>query len=217
MTVVVAGNQVQADVNTLMGIATGNGGFVANTSTQSAEPGAPAEGTVTLQVPVSQFANVVDQVKALGKVASESTSATDVTGQYVDLRAQITALEDSRQQYLTIMTKATTIGGILAVQSQLDNLQSQLDQLESQLKTLTNETTYSTLTVTLTQRVVTPPPPRPQSGLLRAWRSAVSGFVAGCEGIVRLAGPVFFALILITALVLVGRLAWRFSRRAARA
>ncbi|HMK97039.1 MAG TPA: DUF4349 domain-containing protein [Acidimicrobiales bacterium] len=213
LTVLVPARQIEADVGSLMGLATGSGGFVASTSTQSAEPGSPAQAMVTLQVPVASFGNVVDQVKSLGKVASEETSATDVTGQYVDLQARITALEDSRSQYLTIMTKATTIGGILAVQSQLDNLQSQLDQLQSQLKTVTNETTYASLVVTLAQSVVAPPPPRPEPGLLRAWRGAVSGFVAGFEGLVRVAGPLFFALLLLAALVMAGRLAWRSAHR----
>ena len=213
ITVVVRGAQVQADVNRLSSLAIASGGFVASTSTQSAAAGAPAQGTVTLQVPEDNFGNVLQQVKTLGKVASLTTTATDVTGQYVDLQAQIAALEDSRQQYLTIMTKAKTIGGILAVQSQLDNLQSQLNELEGQLKVLDNQTTYATLVVTLSQTLVSPAPPRPPSGLLRAWRAAVGGFVAGCEGVVRLAGPVLFGLLLAGALFLLGRLAWRLGRR----
>jgi Domain of unknown function (DUF4349) len=215
ITLVVKGDQIQFDLNRLTGLAVGNGGFVASTATQSAVPGSPAQGTVTLQVPVGNFPAVLAEVKTLGKVASLQTTAVDVTGQYEDLQAQITALEDSRQQYLTIMTKATTIGGILAVQSQLDDIQDQLDQLQGQLKLLDSETTYSTLVVTLTQRLVTPPPPAPPSGLLRAWRAAVGGFVAGCEGVIRLAGPALFALLVIAALVLSGRLAWRLTRRSA--
>ena len=46
-----------------------------------------------------------------------------MTGQYVDLQARLTALEDSRQQYLTILAKATSIGDILSVQEQLDSIQ----------------------------------------------------------------------------------------------
>ena len=54
------------------------------------------------------------------QVSELTTKATDVTAQYVDLQSQITALEASRQQYLTIMTKASSIGDVLAVQAQLD-------------------------------------------------------------------------------------------------
>ena len=215
VTVVVPGSQLVGDVNVLMGIAVGSGGFVASTSTQSASPGTPATGSVTLQVPLARFGTVLGEVRSLGKVTFETTQATDVTGQYVDLQAQVTALESSRTQYLTIMTKATTIGAILAVQSQLDSLQSQLDQIESQLKTLTNETTYATLGVALTEKVVTPPPPKPRSGLDKAWHAAINGFVAGCEGVVRAAGPLFFALLLVGALAFVVRFAWRLRRRSA--
>ena len=213
ITEVVPGPDVQSDTTALMSLATAYGGFVASTQTQTASPGSPAQSTVTLQVPETGFDQVLNAVKGYGRVASITTQATDVTGQYVDLQAQITALQDSRQQYLTIMTKATTIGGILSVQAQLDTLQSQLDQLQGQLRVLNSETTYATLAVTVTQKVVTPPPPKPQSGLDKAWHGAVNGFVAGGEGVVRLAGPILFALLLGAALFVIGRTAWRLGRR----
>ena len=215
ITVVVPQARIQPDATALMNLATAYGGFVASTQAQTASPGSPAQSTVTLQVPEASFGQVLNAVKGYGKVASLTTQGTDVTGQYVDLQAQITALQDSRQQYLTIMTKATTIGGILAVQSQLDTLQSQLDQLQGQLRALNNETTYATLAVTVTQKVVAPPPPKPRSGLDKAWRGAVNGFVAGCEGVVRAAGAILFALLLGTALFVFGRAAWRLGRRRA--
>jgi len=213
ITMVVPGAQIQPDISRVMALAVASGGFVASTQTQSASPGNPAQGTVTLQVPEASFGAVLAQVRGLGRVASLTTSANDVTGQYVDLQARISALQDSRQQYLTIMSKATTIGGILAVQAQLDNLQSQLEQLQGQLQVLNNETTYATLAVTLTQKAVTPPPPRPTSGLSKAWDAAVGGFVAGFEGLVRVTGPLFFALLLLAAVVLLGRWAWGLRPR----
>jgi Domain of unknown function (DUF4349) len=215
ITLVVPGAQIQPDLSRLATLAVASGGFVASTQTQSAEPGSPAQGTITLQVPESGFDAVLAQVRGLGRVASLSTTATDVTGQYVDLQARITALQDSRQQYLTIMAKATTVGGILAVQEQLQNLQSQLEQLQGQLQLLNNETTFATLAVTVSQKVVTPPPPRPEPGLLKAWHAAVGGFVAGFEGVVRVAGPLFFGLLLLAALVLLGRWGWKYRPRRA--
>lgn len=211
LTVVVPAAQIQPDMGRLMALAQGFGGFVASTDTQSASPGSPAQGSVTLDVPVGSFAEAVARARSLGKVSSLSTQATDVTGQYVDLQARITADEDTRQQYLTIMSKATTTGSVLAVQAQLDNLQSQLQQLQGQLKQLTSETTYATLSVTLSEKTVAPPP-KPVPGLEKAWRSAVRGFVAGFEGVVRVAGPLAFALLLAGTLYFFGRFAWRSWR-----
>ena len=104
---------------------------------------------MTLQVPVASFAGVVRRAEALGRVSDLSTKATDVTGQYVDLQSRITALQASRQQYLTIMTKATTVGDVLAVQEQIDYTQSQIEQLQGQLQLLASQTSYSTVTVTV--------------------------------------------------------------------
>jgi Domain of unknown function (DUF4349) len=210
---VVRGSQIEPDIGRLTALVAAYGGFVAGTQTQSASPGNPAQGTVELQVPEASFATVLSQAQELGKVVSLTTQATDVTGQYVDLQARITALQASRQQYLTIMTRATTVGSVLSVQSQLDDLQGQLEQLQGQLQLLNSETAYSTLAVTLSQSIVVPLPPKPKSGLAAAWNSAVSGFVGGFEDVIRVAGPLLFALLLLGALWMAGRSLWRFRRR----
>ena len=207
------GGRINANMARVMALATGDGGFVLSSSTQAASNGSPAQATVTLQVPEADFETLVGQVQQLGKVSSLTTQATDVTGQYVDLEAQISVLQASRQQYLTIMAKAKTIGDILAVQDQLDSIDSQLQQLQGQQQLMDNETTYSTLTVTLAQKALPPPVRSPQSGIDKAWHSAVSGFVSGVEGVIRLAGPLAFALLLIGAVFLGLRWAWAWHSR----
>ena len=191
------------------------GGFVANSQTQSgAGTGGSPYGSITLEVPVDNFSTVLKQAQSLGKTSSLTTKATDVTGQYVDLQARITALEASRQQYLTILAKATTVGDVLAVQEQLDGIQSQIEQLQGQLQVLTSETSYSTLTVNLSEGAPPPPPaPLPESGLVRAWHDSIGGFVTGVEGVVRLAGPVLFALLCLGVLLVGGRALWRRYQR----
>jgi hypothetical protein len=191
------------------------GGFVANSQTQSgAGTGGAPYGTITLQVPVQNFSAALKQAQSLGKTTSLSTKATDVTGQYVDLQSRIAALEASRQQYLTILSKATTVGDVLAVQAQLDTIQSQIEQLQGQLQVLTSETSYSTLTVTASEG--TPPPrpvPLPESGLVRAWHDGIGGFVGDLEGLIRVAGPALFTLLFLAALALGGRALWRRYQR----
>jgi hypothetical protein len=196
-------------------VATANGGFVASSQTQagSGAGGAPY-GSVTLQVPVSSFSDALRQAQRLGRTTDLETKATDVTGQYVDLQSRIAALEASRQQYLTIMAKATSVGDVLAVQSQLDGIQSQIEQLQGQLQVLTSETAYSTLTVMVDEGTPPPPPaPRPESGLSRAWHDSVHGFVGGVEGLIRGAGPALFGLLCLAALYFGGRAVWRRYQR----
>jgi hypothetical protein len=167
-----------------------------------------------LEVPVDNFSTVLKQAEHYGKTSNVSTKATDVTGQYVDLQARLSALEASRQQYLTILAKATNIGDILAVQEQLDSIQSQIEQLQGQLQLLTSVTSYSTLNATVSEGGPAPRPvPLPESGVVRAWHASVGGFVTGVEGAIRLAGPFLFALLCLAIVVVGGRLLWRRYQR----
>ena len=199
----------------LTALAVGNGGFVASSQTQSgAGTGDAPYGTITLQVPVANFSALLKQAQALGRTTDLTTKATDVTGQYVDLQARIAALQASRQAYLAILAKATSVGDVLSVQEQLDTIQQQIEQLQGQLQVLTSETSYSTLTATVSEGSPAPRPiAGPESGLVRAWHDSIGGFVAGVEGVVRVAGPVLFALLCLVIVLVGGRALWRRYQR----
>jgi hypothetical protein len=200
----------------LTNLATGQGGFVASTQTQSGQGASTSlsSGSITLQVPEASFALVVAEAQTFGRVTALTTKGTDVTGQYVDLQARIAALEASRNQYLTIMSKASSIGDILAVQAQLDALQTQLEQLQGQLQVLDSETTYGTLVVSVSERGShATPAHHTQSGIASAWHGAINGFSAAFDGLIRIAGPALFALLCLVAFALFARLAWRAVRR----
>jgi hypothetical protein len=212
----ISAGSIRSAVTKLTDLVTGAGGFVAKSDVQvgNSSTGDPSSGTVVLQVPQTSFGSLLAQVQKVAKVQSVSSTSTDVTGQYVDLQARIAALQASRQQYLTIMSRATSIGDVLAVQSQLDSLQSQIEQLQGQLDALTGQTTYGTLTVSLSEPGQHPVPgPHPRSGLSTAWHDSVSGFVSGFEWLVRIAGPILFVAICLAVLATLGRLGWRGYRR----
>ena len=212
----IGGRQFQTTLTQLTAFATADGGFVSSTH---ATMGTKKKGTfsvasIVLQVPEHKFAILVDQVRHVGHATSVFTSANDVTGQYVDLQARIAALQVSRSQYLKIMTRTNSINGILAVQSQLNSIQSQIEQLQGQLNLLNTETTYGTLSVALTQSgAVHVAPAHPRSGFNKAWHDSITGFVSGFEWLLRIAGPLLFALILLAVLAMLGRLTWRATQR----
>jgi hypothetical protein len=171
-------------------------------------------GSIVLEVPVHNFSMLVDQVRHAGVATSVMTSANDVTGQYVDLQARIDALQVSRTQYLTIMSRTTSIGGILSIQDQLNSIQSQIEQLQGQLGLLNSETTYATMTVSLSVAGhQVNPPLHPRTGVNKAWHESLHGFAAGFEWLIRIAGPLLFALLVLAALLVIFRLAWRATER----
>jgi hypothetical protein len=212
----VDGRLFQTTLTKLAAFATADGGFVSSTHAHigTKKSGTYSTGSIVLQVPERRFATLVDQVRGAGRATSVESSANDVTGQYVDLQARISALQVSRTQYLAIMTRTNSINGILAVQSQLNSIQSQIEQLQGQLNLLNAETTYATLSVSLSQSgAVHVAPAHSRSGFDKAWHDSITGFVSGFQWLLRIAGPLLFALILLAVLVLLGRVVWRATER----
>jgi hypothetical protein len=212
----VGAQHFQSALTQLTDFATTDGGFVASTQSHMGTKASHSfsTGTIILQVPERNFTMLVDQVRHAGDATSVATSATDVTGQYVDLQARISALQVSRTQYLKIMTRTNSIGGILSVQNQLNTIQSQIEQLQAQLNLLNSETTYATLTIALSEAghpVIIPTHPR--TGVDKAWHDSLHGFAAGVEWLIRIAGPLLFALLLLAALLVLGRWSWRATER----
>jgi hypothetical protein len=170
---------------------------------------------VTLRVPNISFFAVLGQARGLGKVLSQQTKSADVTAQYVDLGARIHALGLTKQTYLGILSRATTIGQILSVQQQVDDIQTQIEQLQGQLKVLTDQTTYGTLTVSIDQKSHVAPAPvvHHQSGMSKAVHRSVSRFVHGIEAIVGVIGPLVLVLLLLALGWLAAKVGYRVVRR----
>ncbi|HET6794328.1 MAG TPA: DUF4349 domain-containing protein [Acidimicrobiales bacterium] len=206
--------KVDSTVAALTTMAAGQGGFV--TRSQTTESSDDPAASVVLRVPGAAFEDTVARVRSLGKVTSQTTSGEDVTSQYVDLQARISALQASRERYLSILTRASSIGDILAVQQQIDSLQSQLEQLQGQLQVMTDQTTYATLEVDVTQLGAPPPAPRPapvaDTGWRHAWHDAWSVFVGGLQAILAASGAILLALLCLGGALgaaLVGRRVYR--------
>lgn len=210
----VASGHVQSAFNKLTSFVTRDDGFVDSSQAVmgSQTHGSFSSGTIVLEVPQASFKLLVAQAQEVGHTTSVTTNSNDVTSQYVNLQARIEASKVSLNQYLKIMTQATSISGILAVQNQINQIQSQIEQDQGQLNVLNHETTYAELTV----NVATPGhhiASTSRSGLNKAWHDSVSGFLSGFEWLIRLAGPVIFVLLVLGALYMLGALGWRNIRR----
>lgn len=203
--------RVVTTVDRLTALAAQERGYVADSSTS--QGGGDPSGRVALRVPAASFDDALGHARALGKPLSEQTSGEDVTAKYVDLQARIHALQATRSTYLSILSKATTIGETLAVQQQVTDVQTQIERLQGELKVLNDSAAYATLDVTVDQ------PARPAtvahhaSGFSRAVDRSVSRFVHGVEAIIGVIGPILLAFILVALGWLVARVAYRRLRR----
>jgi len=134
----------------------------------------PASGEVTFRVPVDAFEAILRELKGLGTYRGERSSTEDVTNQYVDLRGQLTAWRAQERVYLRLLGRARSIGDVIAVQNQLQQVQSNIERLQGQVNHLEDQSSFSTIVLDLSEPGAGGAA-QPRSRLERAWATAVSG------------------------------------------
>ena len=195
----------------------GEGGYIAGTDAQ-ANPSSPDQpspirtGVINFMVPAANFDATIDGLSGVGKVQSEHITGTDVSAQYVDLNARLANAEAQRNAMLALLSQAKNINDIIAVQNQIGQIQSQIEQLKGQIKYLDDNTSYSTVTVTLTESGA-PALTTPQDswGFATALNDAAHNFVATVNYVVTALGALGPLLVLVG----LGYLVWRTRRRPA--
>src|SRR5919201_4568455 len=143
-------------------------------SSTSLPPGGPASGEVTFRVPVAAFETVLRELKGLGTYRGERSSTEDVTTRYVDLRAQLTAWRAQERVYLRLLGRARSIGDVIAVQNQLQQVQSNIERLQGQVNHLEDQSSFSTIVLNLSEPDAGGAA-QPRNRLERAWATALDG------------------------------------------
>ncbi|HEY8825671.1 MAG TPA: DUF4349 domain-containing protein [Candidatus Limnocylindria bacterium] len=129
-------------------IASGLGGDVLNLSQSGTADSRSA--SLTIRVPSSRFGDALQQLKSLeGEVQTSGVSAQDVTDQFVDLQARLTAKQAEEQRYIAILNRANTIDEILKVDASLGSVRTQIEQLTAQINGIKQRTDFSTISMSI--------------------------------------------------------------------
>ncbi|HEV8469891.1 MAG TPA: DUF4349 domain-containing protein [Candidatus Limnocylindria bacterium] len=138
-------------------IATSLGGDVLSLS--QAGSGENRSASLTIRVPSSRFSDAIRQLKELdGEVVTSAVSAQDVTDQFVDLQARLTAKQSEEQRYLALLARASTIDEILKIDSSLANVRLQIEQLTGQINSIKSRTEFSMISMTVSPIAIVPVP-----------------------------------------------------------
>jgi hypothetical protein len=135
-----------------------------------------ARGQVTFRVPVVAFETVLRDLKALGTYRGEKSSTDDVTGDYVDLKGQLTAWRAQERTYLRLLDRARSIADVISVQNQLQQVQSNIERLQGQVNYLEDQSSYATIELSLTEPGAGAAG-RPKGTFAKAWDVALNGLV----------------------------------------
>jgi hypothetical protein len=128
------------------------GGYV-ESSTVSANKdsdGEPSYVSLVLRVDSDRLDAALDAIRALSDhPGAESISSEDVTEQYVDVDARLSAQSKLEKQYLKLLDRAETVDDTLKVQKQLGEVRSRIEQLEGKKRLLDHQTQLSTISLRL--------------------------------------------------------------------
>lgn len=168
----------------------GYGGFVADTTTSESDD--DPSGTVVVRVPAASYEALLADVEALGEVQSSTSKGTEVSAQFTDLSARISALEATRQRLVVLLGETANVGELLQVQDRITGVQTEIEQYQGQRRLLEDQASLATLSITLgepgAERVELASEGSDDGGLGQAWRDAREIFGDGLEGIVTASG-----------------------------
>ena len=100
-----------------------------------------------LRIPVESFKGFNESLSTLGNVPYSSSSATNITMEYQDTSARLTARQTEQTRLLELLSKAETVEDVMSIESRLSDVRYEIESLTSQIKNWDNQVSYSTLSI----------------------------------------------------------------------
>ena len=133
---------------------------------------------MTIRIPAESLADFVAHVGDSANVLSTSEQTQDVTLQYADTEAKITALKTEQTRLLELLAGANNLSEILEIEARLSDVTYELERYESQKRSFDNRIVYATVTLHIQEVQVLTPVEEPT-----VWTRISEGFMDSLEGV----------------------------------
>jgi hypothetical protein len=147
------------------------GGFVAETN-QTGSAGGQRSATWKIRVPVDNYDGFLQKTRQLGEVRSVHVNSQDVTEEFVDVTARVSAKKVQEQRLIDLIKNATgNLEEVLKVEGELARVRSEIERMEGRLRVLKDQTELTTVTVSVSEIKDYVPPEAPTfaTKIHRAW------------------------------------------------
>ena len=159
-------------------IAADNGGYVVSGYTNGDNSGGRRDGFISIRVEADSAHRAVDEICALGEVLYNDFSSQDVTSEYYDLEARLSAYQAQEQRLLELYGQAVSVSEMLEIENQLTRVRSDIESLQGKLKYYDQVTALSLIEIGLSSPAVYTQTVEP-----KGWQGFVSklksGFLTG--------------------------------------
>ena len=192
------------------------GGFVESSSLNGSNYYSQARGyaptrsaTYTLRIPSEHFNELMNSLSELGNVPYSHTYSDNITAQYYDVDARLTAYRTQETRLLEMMEQAETVSDLIEIEDRLAELRYRIESLQSTLKNWDRQVSYSTVSLTISEVTVYTPAEEP-GFFAELWESVKNGFYSAGEllkGLVEL-------LVTLLPLIVIALILWLILRPA---
>jgi hypothetical protein len=202
---------VDAQRQKAIGIVAALNGQVATEDSGSDTDGRITRSTMTVRVPTAQYEVAIQRLSGLGKRTAIHQESTDATEAVVDVASRISSQRASLDRMRSLLARATTIGEIVSVESELTRRESDLEALLAKQKALAGQTELATLNLSLTEPGETPPPPKKdETGFFAGLKDGWNAFTKTVTALLTVLGTLLPFLIVFA---LIGIPLWRLRHR----
>ena len=128
------------------------GGFVESSSVNGANYYNKSRGytslrsaSYTIRIPSESFASMMNALPTLGNVPFTNTYTENVTSQYYDVQARLTAYKTQEARLIEMMSVAESVEDIITIEDRLTEIRYQIDSMQSRLNNWDRRVNYSTI------------------------------------------------------------------------
>ena len=145
-------------IEALSKLVSDNGGFVESSSvtgndyySQQNNYESYRSAQYVFRIPVDKFKPLMDGLDTLGNVPYSSTNAENITMQYTDTASRLEAAQTKETRLLELLSKASSMEDILAIENSLSDVRYEIESLTSQVRNWDSLISYSTLSITVSE------------------------------------------------------------------
>ena len=189
-------------------------GTISEDDTATDKAGEPLRSRMVLRIPTADFDEAMGALEKLGTLVSSKRSTADVTTEVLDMDVRVEAQRRSIDRIQVLFDNATSIKDIVSIENELSRRQADLASLEAQQRYLADQTSMSTVTLSVERTRSSGAAPDSDeagflAGLSRGW-NALKAFLVGAATV---AGALLPWLLLALVLAVPG---WPLVRRLGR-
>lgn len=189
-------------------------GYVAESNVGS-RAGSVRTGRWVVRIPVSHYQPFLDSLGDVGIPENLTQKAQDVTQEFIDLTARIANQRHLEDRLVKLLEERSgDLKQAIEVERELARVRGEIETMQGRLRFLKNQTSLSTVTITVREEQNYVPPQAPSFGgrIAGVWFSSLRALQQFGEALVLVAVAMAPWLAILAVVVVAGRGLWKWRR-----